>query len=508
MLIQTRGTGADQFPVTESASRRAPSRNWVFWTLVLLSVFNVWPLLWYRYLPFMDHPSHLLNANILANLNSPEFEYYRYFVINTLPAPNVLNDYLTALLAQVLPIEFALNLTVALAVCCLPLSVWFYLRQTRPGTEYWALLAVPLAWSQFLIYGSENFHLAVPMLFIFLGLLNPAEPSGRRILILLFVATAIYFAHFMVFAVAGLAATLHLACGRFTWRNAVLSATPLLPGSLLALIWIIRKPSGAAFTWDFSFTSRLQALVEGLCPFPYSEIASTLVWKLFCVSLLAFLFTRALQLFSKEPTMRYPALLTICSCVLAFFFQRWTVIFIADQRMWWMSLLIGLVLLPRFSKEKLITLGVFGLPLAIGAPLAMAPFFSQTNQQIAAVEKVFAGFPKKLRLLYFGDPRLPNYLHRAFEYYHLRHGGHGTMHLITPDQVVCYGPGACHPEGEEFGIYNFSVKPWLPYLEHFDGALIIADPSSPASQDIVSNLQKAGFSPTITGQITLMLRKP
>lgn len=480
--------------------------KWGVLVLAVLAAFNVWPIFKYRYLPFMDHPSHLLQANILAHLHSATFGYDRFFKINLLPAPNLLNDYLTALLAQFVSIDAASHFMVALAMVALPLSVWFFLRTTRPGTEYWALFSIPMTWSRFLFFGNENFCLAVPLFFLFLTLIVSGFgfASWKKNAVMVFLATAIYFSHFLVFAVAGLAMVLHFVCGKKDIRNALLHAIPVLPGSILVLAWmIIKGPGGVTQKWEFNLLERIQTLVEGVCPVPWS-VQGSIVWQCFCGSLLLFFIIRSVRLFSA-PQMRFPVLLIGCCWVLAFCFQRWTYIFIPDQRMWWMSFLMALVLLPRPSKSTLLCLGIFGLPLALSASFATVPFFSESEKQLSSLEKAFATFPKGLRLLYFGDPRLPNQLHRAFEYYHVRYGGYDTRGLIGLDHSITLKENVfAGPQGEAFGIYGFNATQWIPYLDKFEGALIISDPSQ-ASEAIITTLQSHGYTPVVTGPVTLLL---
>ena len=173
--------------------------------------------------------------------------------------------------------------------------------------------------------------------------------------------------------------------------------------------------------------------------------------------------------------------------------------------MWWMALLMGLALLPKLSKTNLISLGVFVMPLAIGTSIAAGLIFSVPDQQLSMVDKAFSNFPKGLRLIYFGDPSLPQHLHRAFEYYHLRKGGRTTQHLVGKDHSIDNKKNTFIPPcGEGFGMYNFSATAWIPYLDEYDGALIIGEPSK-ASNEIVSALTNQGFRVASSGAITLLV---
>jgi len=480
---------------------------WVFSLLVSLSILNVWPFFWFQYLPFMDHPSHLLKANILAHLHSPLFEYDRFFTANPLPVPNLLSDYLIAFLGQVLSIDIASRMVIGLAMVGLPLSVWFYLSKTRPGTEPWAFFAVPMVWSLFLFFGNENFCLAVPLLFLLLGLLGPQDSrwSRRTSATLLGLATLIYFSHFLVFAVAGLALTLHFLFGQRDLRRAVLHFAPVAPGSLFTLVWFSQKKAeGIRAAWSFNLFEKLGSFTESLCPVPWGSATQSIAWQCFCLSLFAFLGLRACRLFSA-PAMRWPIVLFCLSCGIAFCLQRWVIIFIPDQRMWWIAFLIGFAFLPRISEKSYVNLGVFVFPLVVGTAVSVGALFSVPNQQLAQVEEAFSNFPKGMRLLYFGDPALPPHLHRVFEYYHLRKGGRSTMQFAGKDQAVVYKEGCfLTPLGPQFEIYAYSATAWIPYLAEFDGALIVGDPG-PAVDEIIETLTINGFRVASSGVITLLL---
>jgi len=364
-----------------------------------------------------------------------------------------------------------------------------------------------MVWSRFLFFGNENFCLAVPLLFIFLGLLGSWDSnySWRKNAAFLALATLIYFSHFLVFAVLGLSLTLHFALGKWNVRTALLHFIPVLPGSLLAFFWFWKKGSGGEpLRWSFNLLEKLQAFSEALCPTPWGPAVQSIAWQCFCISMLILFCVQAYRLWS-EPSFQSTILLVLCSCGIALCLQRWTIIFIPDQRMWWMSLLMGLVLLPCLTKKNLVSLGVFSIPLAIGTSIAAGSIFAVPDKQLSMLESTFATFPKGLRLIYFGDPSLPPHLHRAFEYYHLRKGGRTTQHLIGKDQSIDFKKGDFMPPAREgFGMYDFSATAWIPYLDEFDGALIIGD-SSKASNEIISALTNKGYRVATTGSITLLL---
>lgn len=483
--------------------------SWSLLVLVLLSLINIWPVLWFKYLPFMDHPSHLLQYNVLAHHTSTLFGYDRFYAVNLLPAPNLLNDYLTAMLAQVFSVDFASRLTIASAMGLLPVTLWFYLSKVRPGTQGWAFLAVPLVWSRFLTFGNENFCVAIPFLFLFLGLLadwKEESPTWRRVLGIAALCIALYFAHFLVFAIAGLAMVLHWGLGKWSVRSLLQHALPLLPGSLFFVLWSVGKGStansGAVPPWKFEWLEKFQAIVQGTCPAPWD--AGSILWICFVCSLLIFMSFGGVALWRQGH--RFPVLLTVLCWGIALCLQRWTLIFIPDQRMWWISVFLGLALLPTIGSRGFPRLVIFAFPLVIGTSFVMGNVFQAPNKDLAAIDAVFAEYPTGLRLVYFGDPSLPPHLHRAFEYYHIRKGGRSTMQFVGNEHSVKYKEGGFLTPASEpgFTIYDYTAEQWLPYLDQFDGALIIGRPTE-AQAKIIALLKEKNFRQASQGTITLML---
>ena len=480
--------------------------------VVSLSVFSVWPVLWFHYPPFMDHPSHLLEYNILAHLHSPLFKYDRFYTPNVLPAPNILNDYLTAFFGQIFEIDFASRFTIASAVALLPVSVMYYLSVVRRSAMAWALLVVPMAWSRFFYFGNENFTLAVPLLFLLLGLLvswTEEKPlSWLRFGAIAALYTTIYFAHFLLFAVGGLAMTIHWFLGKRTFRATCLHVAPLVPGVVLYVIWSVKKGitsnTGFIENWHFDLMEKLQGLVLGVCPAPWVDFSQSVGGQCLIVSLVILMGFEGWYLFRNGA--RFPALMAACCSVVALLLMRWTMVFDADARMWWISALLGMALLPGVGRMGELRVCIFAIPLVIGTSFCAGHQFEVMNRDLAAIEQEFSYFPPGLKLLYFGDPSLPAHLHRAFDYYHLRKGGRTTMQFIGNEQAVCYVKGEFRiPNKPGFTIYDYTVDQWLPYVNQFDGALIIGNPTE-ASRKIISTLcQQCGFRVARQGSVSLLL---
>jgi len=238
--LQNDNLNSDKQQIEKQDETKKKSSLWIWLLFLFISLINAFPIFYFRYIPFQDHPSHLLKANIIRHYRDPELRYFENFEINKIPVPNILTDYLTAGISLILPIDIASRLVIGFCVFLLPLSLWFWISRTSPGGEYWASLSWIMVWSKFLFAGNENFYFVTPILFYFWGILSKWD--GRfhfpTILICILLSTLIYFGHFLVFLLAGLGVLIHIFTIEFrslkVWLTHILIP---LPGILLTIIW-------------------------------------------------------------------------------------------------------------------------------------------------------------------------------------------------------------------------------------------------------------------------------
>jgi len=459
---------------------------------VIASLANAWPFLLHQYVPFMDHPSHLFKANVIRHFSDPQLRYFESFQINNIPAPNLLNDYLVAVIASVLDIDLAARFMASLSVVLLPICVFFWIRCASPGRESWAVLALPMAWSRFLLYGNENFCLASCMLFLFWGLL--ATWHGRFRLPVIWtcalLAVAMYLAHFLVFLLAGLGVLVHVLvtsprCPRVWAAHAAI----LVPPSVLACIWFFcgGGSSLSPVHWDFSLISKLRAMAGGISPWPWRGLTSATWCIAFAAAGIVFIMYRAVVEWKRG--RHFPAALCISCMAPALLLSRWFFIFIPDQRIWWITVLASFALLPSLKRSGTALLCAFGVFIATGTSIEVFKDFGRADANLSRAEKAFSTFPRNLRLAYIGEPALAVELHRCFEYYHIRYGGIGPHHLVGREQSVRY-----RTERPPFvDIYSYGPRALGRWLDAYDGVLIIGRPSTPGTEDMLHALQKNGY---------------
>jgi len=462
---------------------------------VIVSLANAWPFAAYDYVPFIDHPSHLLKANVLRHFKNPGLRYFENFKINRVPAPNILGDYLTAAVAVSLPIDVAGRLTVALTVFLLPLSVWFWLARAAPGNESWAAMAWTMVWSRFMFFGNENFCLGACLLFWFWGLLAGWDGRPRVAVVLPYalLATAIYLSHFLVFLLAGLGVVIHAGLSPSHGLRAWLAhAAVLAPGIVLAAVWFSAgglAGSDAPLAWDFSWRAKVHALALGLRPEPWNRGTLETWWMGFCTALVCFIVYRAAIAWGRG--RRFPSLLCLACFVPALMMSEWFLIYIPDQRIWWVVLLASLALVSQPGRMTGLAVWLSGAALAFYTTLGVAHCFELGQQRISFAEGVFARFPKGLRLAYLGNPTFTCAydLQRCFEYYHIRYGGLGSHHLKGMDKSVRYKRGRPpQPEAAGFGLATLG-----PWLDAYDAVLILCEARDPVAMQMINTLQQRGF---------------
>ena len=477
---------------SDRAKRRLRSMWLVF---VFASLLNTWPFMAHRYVPFQDHGSHLLRENIILRFGDPELRYSDNFRITVPPPPYILSDYLTAGAALFMPLDHAGRLMVGLWVFLLPLSVWFWISRAGPGNEPWAALSWTMVWSQFLYAGNENFCMSVCLLFFLWGLLAKWDGELRSAALVgcTLLATAICLGHLLVFLLAGLGVLLHVfAGGERTGRRWLAHAIVVAPGVLVAAVWFLSDPfataGSTAWNLDMSLSAKLQALGGGILPAAWGyDTTPAWWWTAFAVSLACFIVYRAVA--SWREGRRFPAMLCVACFVPALLLTKCVIIYIPEQRIWWVTALASLALFPRLHKSSAVWIWVFAGALAIGTNMDVLKSFQRAEKDLAAAEAAFARFPKRLRLAYMADPQLAWHLHRCFEYYHIRHGGVGPHHFIGRHISVRYRFG----RPPHRNIFDFGPGALGPWLDTYDGVLIVSKRRLPAVGQMIRALQKSGY---------------
>ncbi|MBW1739571.1 MAG: hypothetical protein JRJ42_00385 [Deltaproteobacteria bacterium] len=465
-----------------SSSRRSrPSRPsiYLFLAIGILILGNLVPLWSFTYFPSFDHPAHLLRQNILANYNNPQFDYNQHFVIQRLPVPNSLSDYIVVFLAQFIPLGVASKIFYSLLFVFFPLSLLYYLYAVRPGNCYLALSGCLFSYNYLLlIWGNENFCLSIPLFFIIYGYwwTHKDHLGAREYTLLSCLWSALYFSHILGFALLMLSIFFTSLIESRSLRKSALAVLPSSLGVIMYIWWNFHR--GEYFDnpiiWNFKISDKLHSLREVFFfgekigfP-PYLQFGMLLF--LVCYSLL---FLSFLVKGKREVTTRGILFNFFLLLLLVLLLPNWFILFGPDQRTLIVALFFGLPLLLIPSRTIKGIFAVFLVVFSLYYNVVIFGYFSRENQVLSEHKVVLDKIPPLQKLLPLVLPPytfFPAY-HRFFEYYHLEKGGINPFHATQPIFSVDY---VKRPPSS--GIYNFSVKDLSPtILSYYDFILVVGN---------------------------------
>ena len=177
-------------------TREAPIWRVAFWILLALECAPFWM---FRYLPSQDGPSHIHNAEVLANYGTEPI-YQQYYVLTPItPAGNVLTQYILAALLKIVGPSIAEKLLLSGYAVLLFFGFRYFLRAFSPHADYFALFAGVLAPNWFLYMGFWNFCFSIVVLLFVLGYYARRERTGdwsaRTLLVLGIGSLTVYMSH-------------------------------------------------------------------------------------------------------------------------------------------------------------------------------------------------------------------------------------------------------------------------------------------------------------------------
>ena len=207
-------------------------RIWPAGLLLVIAALLLIPIWSVAFPPLLDYPNHLARAFVLAHLNDPAFTFRQFYRSDWGLYPYLGMDASLAVLGRILPIETAGRVFLSLCALALPAAAWFFLRQVNPGDDETALWALLISGNVFFLQGFLNFDLSLAVAFLALAfwLRWLAKPDMSRWIATLAAFTALYFAHLLGFAIAGLVVAVYLAFARRSRSDWIWSAALGLPG--------------------------------------------------------------------------------------------------------------------------------------------------------------------------------------------------------------------------------------------------------------------------------------
>jgi hypothetical protein len=196
------------------------------------------PIWTVRFPLLVDYPNHLASAYVLAHLQDSAFHFSQYYRANWNTYPYLSMDVILLGLQHFVPIELAGRLFLSLCVLSVPVAAWFFLRRANPGNESLALWSLLICHNMYFFrYGFLNLQLSMAICLFLLGLWlwHLERPRVVTWLLLLLVATALYFTHLVGFAVAAIVMTAYAWAMRRGWKEMISTWALYLPGGVCYL---------------------------------------------------------------------------------------------------------------------------------------------------------------------------------------------------------------------------------------------------------------------------------
>ncbi len=148
----------------KSASTRI--EPYVFWTVLLISVF---PVLSNTYFATLDGPAHAYNARLLTHYASNPV-ISTYYSLNATPSPNLFGHLSLSFLNLLFSSVISEKIMVIFYFISFPLSFRYFVKCYNPQHIFFSLIAIPLSHSCLMYMGFYNFSIAFTFMFLAMGL--------------------------------------------------------------------------------------------------------------------------------------------------------------------------------------------------------------------------------------------------------------------------------------------------------------------------------------------------
>ncbi len=365
-----------------------------FFTLLLYT----FPLLRFRFLPFVDLPQHLYFTQIFLNFNNPL--YQNAYEMKLFPNHNIIYLLFAYILSPISSAALSLRIFIILSVILLPLSVLYLLRSLR-GNKWIALLSFLFIYNFNLFWGFIGFVFALPIIVIIIALhehsLQREDLKLRIITGLLFILT--FCAHALTYLFSFL---LYLGCFFVRWKRIkgrlLRFLLPLIPSLFFSLPWLYHqlKKEGAGTTLSlFSFSGK-EVLTRIINFLNFLGVQNNNLYKFSIVGFLCLLGYSVYRLLKSKKILQQPSVILSLSLILIslllYFFLPYQIgtANILNQRFAICVLLFSIPLISLvIYRHRLIHILLLGVVLLNGIDTIIR--FQRFNDEAEPVTQVFEG---------------------------------------------------------------------------------------------------------------------
>lgn len=286
---------------------------------LLLGGLTLSPLLWVHIPPLVDYPNHLARMSVLLHDGDGSAIATNY-VAHWRLLPNLAIDLVVPALAQIMPLELAGKLFVAVSMSLSVIGTATLHRALHGRVGLWPLCALLFVYNMVLWYGFLNylFTLGVAILAFSAWIASERWPRFLRIASFAVVSATIFILHLFAFGVYGLLVASYEASKAATSHDtprdrAIALASVLLQFVPAGLLWL-GVEGGPQFTQFGDLSTRLSGLTAAA--FFDDGNKTVLDAAVLAVEFLLFptaLLTGALRL---VPSMRVPLLAMVIASAL------------------------------------------------------------------------------------------------------------------------------------------------------------------------------------------------
>jgi hypothetical protein len=381
--------------------------------LALAGIVLVLPLWIVRFPPLVDYPNHLARAFVLHHLNDSGQIFSSWYASDWGPNPYLVVDSILQALQYPFGIYVAGRLLLTFCVLALPLATWLFLRQASPGNEYLALWSLVVAYDTNFLMGFLSFQLSMALCFavVAVWLAYGKAPRLSLWLLLLLLATTLYFTHIGGFAVAALVVVLYTWFQRRPLRQVGQALLLFVPGS--AFFLHMKMHSWANRSLDYNSWHFSAKLVSLTTPFRgYSRVIDLIALSLFAAALFLALVRNREARFSRVWTAIAAAVLAVHWIVP----ERYGDLASIDTRFPPFAFLFALAIPHLGGRRKVMIYAALAV-FVLKTTYTTARFHSE-QRKLETLATAFASVPEHARILACVKPPPPEDLWVKHGEYH------------------------------------------------------------------------------------------
>lgn len=177
----------------------------VFLVFLFLSLLQLW---YTRYVPSLDGPQHLYNAQVLAELLKGNDLFATFFSVNDTIVGYWTGHFALALFKTFLPAWLAEKFFLSAYVIAMVFSFRYLVRGLQPVKgNFVSYLIFPFIYHAYLLMGYYSFSIAAIFFFLAFGLLvrQGFSPGARGLVMLALILIGLFLSHALVYVFFGMA---------------------------------------------------------------------------------------------------------------------------------------------------------------------------------------------------------------------------------------------------------------------------------------------------------------